>query len=331
MTYQTIGKPLPRAEGVDKVTGKTQYAADFLIPGALWGAVLRSSVPHARLAKIDVTASKQVPKVSAVLTAADLPAVLVGLRMKDMPLLARERVRYVGEPIVAVAAENREAAEEALRLVDVVYEEMPSLFDPVEAIKPGAQLIHENPGSYKNAPPRDLDLPNLQSLMVGENGDLEGGFRQADRIFEHTFRTPLTHHGYIEPQACTVRINPNGQIEIWASNKAPFSLRDRLAADLGIAREQIKVHILSVGGDFGGKTSLLDSGICYFLAKQSGKPVKMVWSYSEEIAAGAHRHPAVIILRTGVKRDGTLTAMHAKLFFSGGAYAAFKANPQVSV
>jgi CO/xanthine dehydrogenase Mo-binding subunit len=331
MSYQAVGKPLPRLEGADKVTGKTQFAADFLIPGALWGKVLRSSVPHARLVRIDVSKARRVPGVSAILTGQDLPPVLVGLRMKDMPVLARERVRYVGEPIAAVAAETTEVAEEALGLIEVEYEEIPALFDSVEAIKPGAPLIHDNPGSYKNAPPRDVDLSNLQSLTIWKNGGLEAGFQQADRIFEHTFHTPLTHHGYLEPHACTVRIDPDGQVEIWASNKAPFSLRDRLAADLGIARERIKVHILSVGGDFGGKASLVDAAICYFLAERSRKPVKMVLSYTEELAAAAHRHPAVITLRTGVRRDGTLTAIEAKIIFSGGAYAAFKANPEVSV
>lgn len=331
MSYQAVGKPLPRLEGADKVTGKTQFAADFLIPGALWGKVLRSSVPHARLVQIDVSKAGQVPGVSAILTGQDLPPVLVGLRMKDMPVLARERVRYVGEPIAAVAAESTEVAEEALSLIEVEYEEIPALFDPVEAIKPGAPLIHDNPGGYKNAPPRDVDLPNLQSLTIWKNGGLEAGFQQADRIFEHTFRTPLTHHGYLEPHACTVRIDPDGQVEIWPSNKAPFSLRDRLAADLGIARDRIKVHILSVGGDFGGKASLVDAAICYFLAERSRKPVKMVLSYAEELTAAAHRHPAVITLRTGVRQDGTLTAIEAKIIFSGGAYAAFKANPEVSV
>lgn len=331
MSYRAVGKPLPRPEGADKVTGKTRYAADFLIPGALWGKVLRSSVPHARLLKVDASRAGEVPGIRAILTGQDLPPVLVGLRMKDMPVLARERVRYVGEPVAAVAAESAEAAEQALSLIEVEYEEIPAVFDPVEAIKPGAPLIHENPAGYKNAPPRDVDLPNLQSLTVWKNGGLEAGFHEAERIFEHTFRTPLIHHGYLEPHACTVRIHSNGQVEIWASNKAPFSLRDRLAADLVIPRERIKVHILSVGGDFGGKASLVDAAICYFLAERSARPVKMVLSYAEELEAAAHRHPAVITLRTGVRQDGTLSAIEAKIFFSGGAYAAFKANPEVSV
>jgi carbon-monoxide dehydrogenase large subunit len=251
--------------------------------------------------------------------------------MKDMPVLARERVRFVGEPVAAVAAESREIADEALNLIEVQYEEVPAVFDPVEALRPGAPLIHEDRARYKNAPAVPQDVANLQSLSVKKNGNLEEGFQRAARIFEHTFRTQLTHHGYLEPHACAVRIDPNGKVEVWASNKSPYVLRDQLAEDLGIAKERIKVHIMSVGGDFGGKASLIDVPICYFLAERSGKPVKMVLEYSEELLAASHRHPAVITLRTGVEGDGTLSAVQAKVVFSGGAYAAFKINPEVTV
>jgi carbon-monoxide dehydrogenase large subunit len=316
---------------VEKVTGRTQYAADLPIPGSLWCKVLRSPVPHARLVNVDTAQAKKLPGVHAVLTGADLPPLLIGQRMKDMPILARERVRYVGEPVAAVAAESRDIAEEALTLIDVNYEEIAAVFDPVEAIRPGAPLIHEDPLLYKNAPPRAEDLPNLQSVTAWKNGDLEAGFNGAARIFEHTFRTQLTHHGYLEPHACVVRIDPEGKVEIWASNKAPYMLRDRTAEDLDIDPKRIKVHIMSVGGDFGGKASLIDVPLCYFLAERTGKPVKLVLDYAEELSAAAHRHPAVITLRTGVKKDGTLSALQAKVTFSGGAYAAQKANPDVTV
>jgi CO/xanthine dehydrogenase Mo-binding subunit len=269
--------------------------------------------------------------VHAVITGADIPPVLTGLRMKDMPLLARDRVRYVGEPVAAVAADSAEIADEALSLIDVQYEELPSVTDPVEAIRPGAPVLHESPGAYKNAPERSTELPNVQSYGQWSNGDVEAGFKNAARIFEHTFRTPLGFHAYIEPHACTVRINDGGQVEIWASNKAPFTLRDRLARDFGLDPEKIKVHILSVGGDFGGKTSVIEVPVCYFLAERTGKPVKMVNDYTEELTACSHRHPAVITLRTGVDKDGKLCALHARAVFSGGGYAALKANAEVTV
>jgi CO/xanthine dehydrogenase Mo-binding subunit len=283
------------------------------------------------LRKVDTSKAKKLPGVHAVLCGTDLPPVLTGQRMKDMPVLAHERVRYVGEAVAAVAAESLEITEKALSLIEVDYEEIAAVFDPAQAMQPGAPRIHNDRSAYKNAPPVPDNIPNAQSLTVWKNGDLETGFQRATRIFEHTFRTQLTHHGYLEPHACTVAIDPSGKVEIWASNKAPYGLRDRLARDLSIALERVKVHILSVGGDFGGKASLIDAPICYFLAERSGKPVKMVLEYAEELSAAAHRHPAVVTLRTGVEQDGALTALQAKVIFSGGAYAASKANPEVTV
>lgn len=331
MSYRTVGKPIPRVEGADKVTGKTQYTADVPVQGALWGKLLRSPVPHARVVRVDVSKAAKLPGVHAALTGTDLPPLFVGSKMKDLPVLARERVRFAGDPVAAVAAESREIGEEALSLIEVEYDDLPALYDPLEALKPGAPLIHEQRSSYKNAPAVPEGIPNLQSVSVKKRGDLEEGFQKAARIFEHTFRTQLTHHGYLEPHACIVWIHPEGKVEVWASNKSPYVLRDQLAEDLGIPKERIKVHIMSVGGDFGGKASLIDVPICYFLAERSGRPVKMVLEYSEEIMAAAHRHPAVIALRTGVESDGTLTAVEAKIVYSGGAYAAFKINPEVTV
>src|SRR5215831_11203551 len=162
MAYKFVGKAIPRLEGAEKVTGKTQYAADFEIPGALWAKVLRSPLPHARIAKIDSSQAARLPGVHAVISAADIPPVMVGLRMKDMPLLARDRVRYVGEPVAAVAADSAAIAEEALHLIDVEYAELPFVTDPVEALKPGAPVLHDSPTAYKNAPERSTELPNVQ-------------------------------------------------------------------------------------------------------------------------------------------------------------------------
>jgi CO/xanthine dehydrogenase Mo-binding subunit len=322
---------MPRIEGMDKVTGKTLYAADVLVQGLLWGKILRSPVPHARIVRIDTEKAKRLPGVQAVLTAADLPRVYVGSRMKDMPVLAGDRARFFGDPVAAVAAETKNIAAEAINLIEVEYEELPAVYDPEEALRPGAPLLHEDRSGYKNSPAVPEGMPNLQSYMLWKNGDLEAGFQRAHRIFEHTFRTQLTHHGYLEPHACVVKIDGAGRVEVWASNKAPYELRDRLAEDLGIPKERIKVHIMSVGGDFGGKASLIDVPICYFLAERTARPVKLVLEYSEELMAAAHRHPGVITLKTGVESDGTITAIQAKIVFSGGAYAAFKANPHVTV
>jgi CO/xanthine dehydrogenase Mo-binding subunit len=331
MAFKFVGKSIPRLEGAEKVSGTLRYAADFEIAGSLWAKILRSPLPHARIVKIDTSKAAKLPGVHAIITGADIPSIMTGLRMKDMPLLARERVRFVGEPVAAVAADTAEIAAEALNLIDVQYEELPYITDPLKAIEPGAPVLHKNPSEYKNAPERATELPNIQSYGTWSNGDVAAGFKNAARVFEHTFRTPLGFHAYIEPHACTVRINNGDQVEIWASNKAPFTLRDRVARDLNLDAAKIKVHILPVGGDFGGKTSVVEVPVCYFLAQRTGKPVKMVLDYSEELAACSHRHPAVITLRTGIDSDGKLCALHARAIFSGGGYAAFKANAEVTV
>ena len=192
MAYNNVGKPVPRLEGADKVTGRMRYAADLQIPAALSAKLLRSSLPHARIVRIDASKASRLPGVHVIITSEDVGPVFVGLRMKDMPLLARERVRYVGEPIAAVAADDDDIAEEAVSLIDVEYEELPYVTDPVEAISPGAPVLHEDPTIYKNAPERSIELPNVQSYGKWTNGDLEAGFQRAARIFEHTFRTPLS-------------------------------------------------------------------------------------------------------------------------------------------
>ncbi|HEY7167189.1 MAG TPA: xanthine dehydrogenase family protein molybdopterin-binding subunit [Candidatus Binatia bacterium] len=330
MAYKFVGKAVPRLEGAEKVSGSLRYAADFELPGSLWAKMLRSPHPHARIVRIDASRAAELPGVRAIIAAADIPQVMTGLRMKDMPLLARDRVRFVGEPVAAVAADTAAIADQALTLIDVDYEELPYVTDALKAIEPGAPVLHDNPASYKNAPERATELPNIQSYGVWSNGDVEAGLQKAARVFEHTFRTPLGFHAYIEPHACTVVVKDD-HVEVWASNKAPFTLRDRFARDLELDPAKVKVHILPVGGDFGGKTSVVEVPICYFLAKRTGKPVKMVNDYTDELTACAHRHPAVITLRTGVDSDGRLCALHARAVFSGGGYAALKANAEVTV
>jgi carbon-monoxide dehydrogenase large subunit len=333
LAFRTVGKSLPRIEGEGKVTGKTKYAADLAFDGLLRAKILRSPLAHARIKSIASDKARTLSGVHAVLTGADIPDVFVGTRIKDQPVLTGDRVRYAGDAVAAVAADTVEIAEQALTLIDVEYEELPHVLDPMEALNPTAPPIHDDRSRYKNAPPvpEGISTHNLQSYTVWKSGDVEEALGRAPRVFEHTFRTPLSHHGYIEPHACTVQVHSDGRVEVWASNKGPWGLREQMAEDFGIPKEKIKVHILHVGGDFGAKASLIDVPICYFLSKASGRPVKLILDYSEEIAAGGHRHPAVITLRTGVNEDGTFAAIRATIHFSGGAYASQKANPQVTV
>src|SRR5262249_45741257 len=248
-----------------KVTGKTKYAADLPFEGLSWAKVLRSPIPHGRIKNIDTSKAKALAGVRAVLTGADVPSVFVGTRLKDLPVLANDKVRFVGDAVAAVAADSEALAEEALALIDVEYQELPAVYDPEEALKPSAPLIHEDRSKYKNAPklPEGVSGHNLQSHVVWKNGDIEAGFAKAARVFEHTFRTPLSHHGYIEPCACTVHVHGDGRVEVWAANKGPWGLRDQMAEDFGLAQDKIKVHIVHVGGDFGAKASLIDVPVAY--------------------------------------------------------------------
>ena len=333
MAYKTIGKSLPRIEGVGKVTGETRYAADLRFEGLLWAKVLRSPIAHGRIVKVDTSKARAVSGVHAILTGADVADIFVGTRVKDQPVLATDWVRFVGDAVAAVAAESVEIAEHAITLIDVDYDELPFVDDPVEALKPSAPLLHPDRCKYKNAPQLPDGIPphNLQSYVLWKNGDLDAAFKRAARIFEHSFRTPLSHHGYIEPHACTVQVHPDGRVEVWASNKGPWGLRDQMAEDFGMPKEKIKVHVVHVGGDFGAKASLIDVPIAYYLSKATGRPVKLVFGSTEEILAGGHRHPAVITLRTGVEENGALAAVKATVHFGGGAYGSQKANPQVTV
>jgi CO/xanthine dehydrogenase Mo-binding subunit len=330
----SIGQPAGHVEGPAKVTGRALYTADVTPPGMLWGKCLRSPFPHARLLSIDVSHARQVPGVHAVLTGSDLPEVRIGRFLLDIPVLARDRVRFIGEKVVAVAAESPDIAEEALTLIDVQYEELPAVFDPLAAMQKHAPRVHEQPDSYTHPPIPEAflhggeaqffpPLPNVVSQVFYRHGDLDAGFAQADRVFEHTFFVPSVHQGYIEPHACAVAIDPSGKINVWLSDKTPFIARSQFAAALGVPEERIRVNPVSIGGDFGGKGSLMDSVLCYYLARHAGRPVKMVMTYTEELMAGNPRHAAVLTLRTGVTRDGRLTARQAKVVFNCGAYGAF--------
>jgi len=330
MAHRIVGQPLGKLEGIGKVSGQARYSGDVTLPGLIWGKALRSPLPHARIRRVDTSRAKALPGVLTVLTAQDLPDILVGRRMFDMPMLARDRVRFVGEKVAVVAAVDPDIAEEALALIDVEYEDLPAVFDPVEAIRDGAPILHENPGAYDGAP-SERPHPNVQSVLRFKLGDVEAGFGKADRIFEHTFHTQLDHQGYLEPHAGVVAIDDDGRVQVWASNKMPFRLKELLSHALQLAPEQIRVNLTPIGGDFGGKGSLMDLPLAYHLARVTGRPVKMLMRYAEELMAGNPRHPSVITMRTGVTKDGRILARRVKALFNSGAYAAFKPAPSVNL
>ncbi len=332
MSYSTIGQPVGRVEGPAKVTGEAQFTADVILPGMIWGKVLRSPLPHARIVSIDTREAEQMPGILAVLTAKDVPDLLTGRRVYDMPVLARDRVRFIGEKVAVVAAEDPDMAEDALASIDVEYEEMPAVFDAHEAMNPEAPLLHPDYRSYAHAPEKFFsDIPNVHSHVTWELGDIDKGFALAKQVFEHTFNTPAVHQGYIEPHASVVAIDPDGRVNVWISNKMPVRARELLADVIELPEERILVHLAQIGADFGGKGSLMDAPLCYHLAKRTGRPVKMVMTYTEELMAGNPRHPTSIFLRTGVTEEGQIVARQAKVVFNSGAYAAFKPVPFVNI
>ena len=324
VSYAAIGQSVARGEGADKVTGRSVYAADVSLPGMLWGQALRSPFPHARIVGIDVSRAKAAPGVRAVITAADLPDALVGRRLRDMPVLARDVVRFVGEKVAAVAADDPAAAEEALLLIDVEYEELPAVFDAADAMSPGAPELHPAMSDYAGLPQPESGINNVFAHITWGQGDVAQGFAAADLVFEHSFAAQLMHQAYIEPHACVVNAEPSGRVQAWVNNKDPYALREQLAAVWSIDEERIVLHPCSIGGDFGGKGSFMDVPLCYYLSLHSGRPVKMVMDYIQELMAANPRHPAVMTIKSGVKNDGTLVARQARVVFDSGAYGAFK-------
>lgn len=326
--FTIIGAPVLRAEGPDKVAGRSIYTADINLPGQLWGKILRSPHPHARIRHIDASMARKVPGVKAVVTGQDNPGRFVGKNFRDMPVLCWDVVRFVGDRVAAVAAETTEAAEEALGLINVEYEELAAVFDPLEAMQPNAPRLHEDIASYDGAPKQRLalDVHNGLTRLAWRKGDPEQGFGEADLVLEHVFRIPARHQGYIEPHAGTVAIDPDGRIQVWMSAKNPFGIRTQLAKAVGVPEERIRVNVVNVGGEFGGKGDAVDLPAAYFLAQQSGRPVKIVMNYTEELMASSPAHPTVVTIRSGVKRDGRIVARYLRAVHASGAYGALKPN-----
>jgi CO/xanthine dehydrogenase Mo-binding subunit len=258
MQSMIIGAPVSRIEGSKKVTGRTHFAADVDLPGILWGKILRSPHPHARIRRIDASAAWSVPGVKAVVTGQDTPGHFMGKVLRDMPVLCWDRVRYIGDRVAAVAAETPEAAEAALLLIDVDYELLPAVFDPIEAMRPDAPLLHDDVASYAGAPLDVLatDVHNGQTRLSWAKGDVVEGFRQADVILEHSFSVPSRHQGYLEPFASVISIDDDGRIQAWCSSKAPFRARLQFAQAMGLQDEQIRVNVVSVGGISGARETL---------------------------------------------------------------------------
>lgn len=327
-----IGSSVRRVEGAEKVTGRARYAADLIPATTLWIKVLRSPHAHARITGVDASLARALSGVRAVLTGEDVPSVLLGAQVRDMPVLTRDVVRYRGDRVAAVAAETARIAEEAVGLIDVTYEELPTVFDQLEAEQPDAPSLHPHYAQYRR-PPKTTDpsLQNVQSVTSFCLGDAEQGFAESDVIFEGVFRTHMVHQGFIEPRCCTVDIDSQGVIHVWISDQAPYKVRENVATVAECPEEGVVVHPVLVGGSFGAKDDVQDAPLAYLLAKATGRPVCLCWTYAEELQYGNPRHPAIIRLKTGLKRDGRLWAREGQIIYNGGAYASMKPNPEANL
>jgi carbon-monoxide dehydrogenase large subunit len=319
-----IGRPVTRSEGLEKVSGRAIYATDVVLPDMLWGKVLRSPIPYGRIKKLDFSKATALRGVHAIVTGKDVSGLLIGRKIYDMPILAEGVVRFVGEKVAAVAAQSEAVAEEAASLIDVEYEELTPLLDPLEAAKPSAPLLHPAVQGYRGLR-HPIETPsNVFVDMRWKKGDIESGFRQADLIVENTFTTQPVHQAYIEPHSCVVQARNGSASDIWACSKVPFALREQIAAAFHKTIDDFIVRPVYIGGCFGGKGDFMDAPICYLLSLKSGRPVKMVMDYSEEFVAGNPRHGAIVRVKTGVKKDGRLVAHQMEYLFDSGAYGAFK-------
>jgi len=319
-----IGASVLRVDAIEKVAGKALYATDLKLGGMLYGKVLRSPLPHAKILNVDTNRAERLPGVKVVVTGRDL-MVRYGTCIQDQPYYCFDKARYIGDPIAGVAATDEDIAEEALELIKVDYEELPPVFDPLQAMELDAPLIHENLGNYWCGP-HYFPVPgtNICNHFKLRRGNIEEGFRQSDFISEDTFNTPMVQHCHLEPHASIAQVSPSGQITIWTNTQHPYSCRRELARSLGIPMNRIRVIITCVGGGFGGKVYLKVEPLCMVLAikEKNHRPVKIVLTREEEFyATSIVRHPSVVRIKTGVKKDGTLMARQVNLVMDTGAYA----------
>lgn len=305
-----IGRRLPLADAPDKVTGRVVFGADYAVQGMLWGKVLRSPLPHARIRNIDVSRARRVSGVHTVITGRqfDLPNYSVAGQPKlDDRALALEKVRFVGDEVAAVAAYDVDAAEEALDLIEVEYEELVPVYDGRAAIESGAPLIHEQFGT------------NIATSMEFERGNPRRAFMEADVIVEDEFTTPMVHQGYLEPQS-VVAAWQGEKLTLWIPMQTPELARITYANALGIEPDQIRVVQMPMGGAFGGKLEYKLHAVCALLAYKAERPVKMVNTRREEFSSGTPRVPMRMRMKVGAKKDGTILVKDAHLLADNGAY-----------
>ena len=317
--YSVIGKATTNVDGFAKVTGQAQYTFDMVLPQMLYGKILRSPYPHAKILNIDTSEAEKLTGVKAVITGKDTLGVKYGCwrrypELCDEEGLCISKVRYIGDPVAAVAANDEGIAEEALDLIEVEYEILPAVFDPLEAEKEGAPQIHDG---YEN---------NINARRSIEWGNVEEGFKNSDHIREDYYVLPPQSHTPLETHCALASFNGNGSLTVWTTTQTPYYVQCLLAQALGMREGDITVIKPHVGGGFGGKNELFADQFCAsLLSKKTGRPVKIVYSREEEFSCARRRIPMYYYLKIGAKKDGTILAKEVRVVSDGGAYTSM--NP----
>ncbi|MCS7095159.1 MAG: xanthine dehydrogenase family protein molybdopterin-binding subunit [Thaumarchaeota archaeon] len=303
-----VGAPVVRRDAFEKATGTANYASDLFPDGFLWVSVLRSRYPHALIKGIDARRARSHPGVVAVLTHEDVPVNRFGVFAKDRPVLCDDKVRYIGDPVALVAAETREAALEAVKLIDVDYEPLPAVTDPIAALRADSPRVHESGNICRQT-----------SLRFG---DVEEAFARADIVVEGTYTTGTQIHAFLETEAGISYLDEKGRIVVVAGGQSPHRDRAEIAHALNVPAEQVRVITPYVGGAFGGKDDVTVQIHLALVTAKTGRPARLVLSREESMISGTKRHPAIIKMRTAASRDGRLLANEVEIIYDTGAYAA---------
>lgn len=329
--FKVIGQRVIRPDGVDKVTGRAQYGADVMLPGLLYGKVLRSPHAHARILSIDTSAAEKLPGVKAVITGKDLKPgedkvaksgeSSVNYSYLSQNVLAQDKVLYHGHPVAAVAAANIHIAEEALALIKVEYEVLPPVLNALDAMKDDAPILLPNLRTRELGEVVSDKPTNIASHEQYARGDLAAGFAEADVIVEREFHTNTVHQGYIEPQNGTALWNADGQITVWTSTQGAWDQRRDLSEILHVPLSQIRVIPMEIGGGFGGKFPVYLEPLAALLSLKSGhRPVKMWMQRDEVLKATGPTSASVIRVKMGARKDGKITAAQAWMAYEAGAF-----------
>ena len=305
---QVVGGSVPRLDSWQKVTGEAKFGSDVYLPRMLHGKILRSKHAHASVLNINTRKAERLPGVKGVVTWRDAPDILIGMYQNDWRIFVKERVRYMGDVVAAVAATDPDVAAEALELIEVDYEELPAVFDPLEAMSEGAALVH------------DMFPGNIGARRRIRKGDPIKVFERAGFLFEDTFRTQMVDHCPIEPHAAVAECDLSGKLTIWSSTQAPFNNRVILSRALQIPMNKLRIITTNVGGAFGGKQELMAEPACALLARKTGRPVKIVIDREEEFIASTVRHPFIMTYKTAVNTQGKILARQINLIQDFGAY-----------